>query len=368
MKTFRCTCGNTLHFENYQCFECGRTLGFLPDQGVLSALEERDGLWHALRPAAEAAYRKCRNYAEQDICNWMVPADDDDAYCVSCRLNHIIPDLSDPHNKVLWFRIERAKRRLIYSLLSLGLPIVGRDQDPERGLAFEFLADTTDGAEFTDEISPHERVMTGHRAGLITINIAEADHIAREEMREKMNERYRTLLGHFRHEIGHYYWMLMVNDSEWLAPAREVFGDDRRDYAGALELYYREGPTADWSEYYISPYASVHPWEDWAETWAHYLHMVDTLETAHDFGFSVLGKPVTSPKAVLAADTQYGYGLNVRRATFAMLLEDWAKLTVALTALNRSMGLQDPYPFVLSAGAKRKLAFVHQLIQDSVSD
>ncbi len=369
MKTFRCTCGNTLYFENHLCLECGRALGFLPEHGVLSALEHDGDRWRALHPGTEGVlYHQCRNYAEEDVCNWMVPEDDANAYCLSCRLNHVIPNLSEPHNKILWYRIERAKRRLIYTLLSLGLPIVGRDRDPEHGLAFEFLADNPADSEFSDEAGPRERVMTGHRAGLITINIAEANPGAREEMREKMNEAYRTLLGHFRHEIGHYYWMRLVEDSGWLTPAREVFGDERQDYGAAIERYYRDGPPADWSERFISAYASAHPWEDWAETWAHYLHIVDTLETAHDFGFSMKGKPVTSPREVLDRDVQYGHGLNVRRATFANLLEDWVQLTVALNALNRSMGQSDPYPFVLSPGAAQKLGFVHQLVQDSIAD
>ncbi|MEJ2106027.1 MAG: putative zinc-binding peptidase [Acidiferrobacteraceae bacterium] len=369
MKTFRCTCGNTLQFENYRCLVCGRTLGFLPDHGVLSALEQDQGYWKALNPiASDARYRQCRNYAEENVCNWMVRLEDGNAYCVSCRLNHVIPDLSEPHNKVLWARIERAKRRLVYTLLSLGLPIVGRDADPVRGLAFEFLADTPSDTEFTDEISPQERVMTGHRAGLITINIAEADPGTREDIREKMNEAYRTLLGHFRHEIGHFYWMRLVENTDWIAPARELFGDERQDYAAALARYYQGGPPASWSEHFISPYAASHPWEDWAETWAHYLHIVDTLETAHDFGFSMRGKPVTSPHEVLDREVQYAYGMNVRRATFANLLEDWVQLTVALNSLNRSMGLRDPYPFALSPGAAQKLGFIHQLVQDSVTD
>ena len=369
MKTFRCACGNTLYFENHQCLVCGRTLGFLPEQGVLSALEQKGDSWESLHViAAGLRFRKCRNYEQENVCNWMVSVEDNNAYCLSCRLNHIIPDLSEPHNRTLWYRIECAKRRLMYTLLSLGLPIVGRDVDPVRGLTFEFLADIPADTEFTDEVSPQERVMTGHRAGLITINIAEADPGAREEMREKMKEAYRTLLGHFRHEIGHFYWMRLVENSDWLEPAREVFGDERQDYKAALDRYYRDGPVFDWSTRYISAYASAHPWEDWAETWAHYLHMVDTLETAHDFGFSMRGKPVTSPHEVLDRDAQYAYGTNVRRATFTDLLEDWVRLTAALNALNRSMGLGDPYPFDLPPGASEKLGFIHQLVQDSVGD
>lgn len=170
--------------------------------------------------------------------------------------------------------------RLLYNLFRLRLPVVGRDEDAEFGLCFAFLADPT----------AERRVHTGHENGLITLNVAEADHSAREEMREEMGETYRTLLGHFRHEIGHFYWDRLVARSAWLDRFRQLFGDERQDYAQALARHYAEGAPADWQQRFVSAYASVHPWEDWAESWAHYLHMMDTLETASDFGFVVRGK------------------------------------------------------------------------------
>ncbi len=364
MKTFLCTCGNQLYFENSQCLRCGKTLGFLQDLQLITPVEPHGNeQWHALHSTADKrSYRKCRNYEQASVCNWMIPADEPDIYCGSCRLNQVIPNLSEPNNLTLWHRIEQAKRHLIYTLLELGLPIVDRNEDPQHGLAFEFLADPDPSAEFYDDVGKLSRVMTGHRNGTITINIAEADPSAREEMRVKMNEQYRTLLGHFRHEIGHYYWSKLVQGTQWLDEMRALFGDERTDYEAALERYYAGGPRADWPDNYISAYASAHPSEDWAETWAHYLNMIDTLETAHDLEFMIARRSITHPTDALEKGIQYAFD---PRVTFDILLEDWRNLTVAMNALNRSMGLPDAYPFVWSQTVTDKLRVVHKLIKNS---
>ncbi|KPL27300.1 MAG: hypothetical protein AMJ72_09600 [Acidithiobacillales bacterium SM1_46] len=360
MRNFTCTCGNTLYFENTRCFTCGRVLGFLPETLTLSALEPAGEVdWRALAARGDS-YRQCKNYREENVCNWMVPSDDPHAFCRACRLNQVIPNLSDPRNRVLWARVETAKRRLLYTLMRLGLPLVSRTTDPQRGLAFEFLADPATGLEFADH-SGAQQVLTGHRAGLITINIAEADPSAREGMRERMGEQYRTLLGHFRHESAHYYWDLLIRGTQWEKMFRDQFGDERADYAEALRRYYEELRT-DWQSDFISAYASAHPWEDFAETWAHYLHMVDTLETAHAHGFAVEGRTLRPPVSVDAPRSQRDAALDMALATFDELLGDWIKLTVAMNALNRSMGLDDAYPFTLSPLARAKLRFVHHLI------
>lgn len=368
MKTFQCVCGNTLHFENTGCLACGRTLGFLPDRGVLSALEAAgEGGWRALHPAAGGGlYRMCGNYKDQNVCNWMMPKADTQRFCRACRLNHLIPNLADEKNRVFWYRIELAKRRLLYTLHGLGLPVVGRDEDPEHGLRFEFLADPADSHGFSAEVGQNRRILTGHRAGLITINLAEADSSAREEMREKMNELYRTLLGHFRHEVGHYYWDRLVRETQWLENFRSLFGDERQDYDAALERYYAQGGPADWRQSFVSAYATSHPWEDWAETWAHYLHMVDTLETAHDFGFAIQGRELRPPSATLPEGQQLAAAPQATNVSFAELIDDWGALTVALNAVNRSMGLPDAYPFVLSPRTVEKLRFVHQIIAAAI--
>lgn len=362
MRTSECECGNTLYFENTACLACGRTVGYLPDVRRMSALEASGvGRWRALATGTD--YRMCDNYSRYDVCNWMIPAADDHQLCPACRLNHIIPDLREPDNLTLWYRIEGAKRRLLYTLYALHLPVVGRERDPGGGLAFEFLADEDNGDEFSNELTPRGHVVTGHRGGLITINIMEARHGAREEMREKMNERYRTLLGHFRHESGHYYWDRLVRDTPWVKRYRALFGDERETYDAALGRYYDSGPTPGWESGWISAYASAHPWEDWGETWAHYLHMVDTLETAQDFGFSLEGRRVKA----LAMPMQAAAGYETP-AVFERLLDDWTRLTVALNALNRSMGLPDAYPFAIGGAVLEKLRFVHELVAASARD
>lgn len=350
MKTFRCICGSQIYFDNTLCYRCQRTLGYLPDRRAVHAIEPAgDDTWRLVEDS-DAHYRKCANYEQQDVCNWMIPADDPRPFCHACRLNRTIPDLSIPENILLWFRIEVAKRRLIYTLDGLALPVFDKTVDAERGLAFEFLQDTAgEFDEFTSELDNRQHVLTGHRNGVITINIAEADPHVRERMRERMNEGYRTLLGHFRHEIAHYYWDLLVRNSDWLEPVRALFGDERDDYRSALDTYYANGPIPDWSRTHISAYASAHPWEDWAESWAHYLHMVDTLETAQDYGLAI-------------RDQKIGAGGPIQPDNLDTALEDWSALTAALNALNRSMGLPDAYPFQISPTVAEKLRLVGRII------
>lgn len=349
MKNFRCVCGNVLYFENTQCVACGHAVGYLPDKRVISALEPQAGeTWRALA-ADDALYRMCDNYAHARVCNWMLPADDPQRLCESCRLDRVIPDLSLPHNHTLWYRVESAKRRLLYTLFALRLPVVGEQEDPENGLAFAFLADADATAEFSDK-ADRRRVLTGHGNGLITINIAEADAGVLENERERMQELYRSLLGHFRHESGHYYWDRLVRDSRWLGEFRGLFGDERRDYQQALERYYQTGNHGRWRERHISAYASAHPWEDWAETWAHYLQMIDTLETAEDAGVAIGGRAVRSLS-------------GAPRLAFEEMKEEWVRLTLAMNAMTRSLGLSDPYPFVFSEHATVKLHFVHDVVQ-----
>lgn len=354
MINFTCQCGNTLYFENSLCFSCGKMLGFLPDANVVSALEPVDGnRYRAL--VNDRIYRACRNYHQHQVCNWMVPEAETRELCQSCRLTDIIPNLTEPDNIKLWYRIETAKRRLLYTLKQLRLPIDGRDIDATSGLSFRFMSNDPSTSEFNDEFSPGERIMTGHSTGTITINLDEADPSAREEIREKMNERYRTLLGHFRHESGHYYWDKLVRDTDWIEDYRQVFGDERQDYQAALKSYYRNGPKPNWEQHWISAYASAHPWEDFAETWAHYLHMIDTLDTAHDYGFSVAGQTAVTT----VGDMQYNSGSFT---DLPELMQDWTRLTAALNAMSRSMGLPDVYPFMITEGVKSKLDLIHRLV------
>ena len=352
MKIFSCdVCGHQIYFENTLCVNCKSPLGYLPVLDGMSSLKETDGrVFKALAPKAKGnLYKKCRNFQQENVCNWMVPADDPIEFCLSCRLNEIIPDLSVAENRTYWHQLEMAKRRLVFSLLHLNLPLKNKKENPQKGLAFVFKADEDMAA---DEEST--KVIIGHERGTITINIAEANDAIREKMRLDMNEDYRTLLGHFRHEIGHYYWFLLIDGNpRLLARFREVFGNEQEDYPKALNQYYSQGPKPDWAGRYICAYASAHPWEDWAESWAHYLHMFDALETAHNWGLII----------------KYKSGKELNLIQFKEMLHDfeamknqWGYLCAALNSLNRSMGMRDVYPFVWTEAIIKKLRFIHQVI------
>ncbi len=329
MKLFSCDrCHQTLYFENSRCVQCDARLAYHPAEARLAELAPGE--------------RLCLNGVERDACNWLALLDSD--YCESCALSEWIPDLSDPANERAWRRIEAAKRRLLYTLHALKLPVESRTARPDGGIAFHFLKGT--------DAAP---VMTGHDAGVITLNIDEADSAFRENMREKMGEGYRTVLGHLRHEIGHYYWDRLVAGSRWLAPFRQKFGDERASYEDAIARHYSKGPPADWADTHISAYASMHPWEDWAETWAHYLHMVDTLETARSHGLMVREPAGDRAGARVATD-------RLAFSDFESLSSGWNAVTLALNSLNRSMGVEDAYPFVLSPTVLEKLRFVHELV------
>jgi len=110
----------------------------------------------------------------------------------------------------------------------------------------------------------------------------------------------------------------------------------------------------------VSAYASAHPWEDWAETWAHYLHMIDTLETAATCGVSL--KPNRRDEPALARVPE----AVTANSSFDGLLASWFPVTYLLNNLNRGMGLADAYPFVLAPPAIEKLRFVHDLVADAV--
>jgi hypothetical protein len=356
MKTYTCICGQLLFFENIGCVSCKREVGFLQDLICASSLDPtNDGLFS---PTAEEVksrlYKKCLNYTQAGVCNWMIPVDgSNESFCVSCRLDTMIPDQTIPQNVLLWGLTEAAKRRLIYSSLRLKLPLANRVDDPEGGLGFRFLADVTKPDGTIDH------VITEHDHGLITLNIAEADDAAREKIRLGMKEPYRTLLGHFRHETGHYYWDRLVDNTEFLEPFRTVFGDERLSYEDAMKQYYSSGAPANWQENYISVYATMHPWEDWAESWAHYLHIQDTLEVAVDFG--LVGKRIKIDPKGNAEGTQ----ASLKAKPFDQVLEAWAELTIALNSINRSMGLRDLYPFVLSQPVVDKLYFISEVIAGS---
>ncbi len=337
MKNFRCHCGQQIFFENTFCNNCQRTLGYEPHlQQLLSLDQIGKNLWQIAGTLMRSQeYRLCQNYHQYHVCNWLTDTKED--FCLSCRLTQTIPNLSIPQNMSRWAALENAKRRLIHTLLSLHLPVISKQQDMMNGLSFVFLEDQ----RFNPNVA-EEHVLTGHVNGTITINLSETDSVNLEAARQAMNESYRTLLGHFRHESGHYYWDLLIKYSNYLSEFRTYFGDENLDYSTALQNYYNMQSTQyDWQQQYISAYAQSHPLEDWAESWAHYLHMVDTLDTAHTFN-------LTSSKLITN--------------DFDSWLQEWIRLSIVMNSLNRSMGLPDAYPFVLSAKVIEKLRFIHRII------
>ena len=336
-----------MFFENVLCENCGGMLGYQPEHRAITTFEAAgSGLWRSLNPVnAGRLFKQCFNYAHEEVCNWMLPVESPEDLCASCQLTHSIPSLSG-QNRLYWRRLEAAKRRLLYSLMELKIAPVSKHKSPQTGLAFEFLQDL-----------PTRRVMTGHDNGLITLNIAEADPAFREKVREEMHEPYRTLLGHFRHESGHYYFDRLIAGSKWIEPYRALFGDERADYGASLQRHYENGPPDDWKQHYISSYASSHSWEDWAETWAHYLHMIDTLGTAFACGMTLRPRHKDEPQLILEEQP-------LKVASFPDLIADWFALTYVLNSLNRSVGMPDAYPFALSPSVQRKLEFIHAVILD----
>jgi hypothetical protein len=335
LRAFACPrCGNLVFFENNACLRCGVALGFDPDVRELVVAE---------------GHQRCGN-AENLGCNWLVETTATPGErCRACRLTRTIPGRGEEHVAAL-ADVEGAKRRLVFQLDEIGLPIVDRIEPDGPGLAFDLLS---------SRIGP---VTTGHEDGVITIDLAESDHAHRESLRHELGEPYRTVLGHLRHEIGHYYWPLLVGDDSVLARTRDCFGDERLDYGEALARHYADGPPGDWAATHVSAYATMHPWEDWAETFAHYLHVLDTLQTAAAFGMLVTGPaavagPIGDPSLVAVPNPDLNHG------DFDAIVGEWLPLTYALNAVNRSMGRDDLYPFVLPPAVIDKLAFVHELVR-----
>jgi hypothetical protein len=353
VRLFECqACSNVLYFENRSCERCGHALAYLADAATLSALEP-DGAetWRPL-VAPERLGRLCDN-ARHLACNWLVPDGAGTPFCRACRHNGTIPNVSDPPQLLAWQQIEAAKHRLFYQLLRWNLPLRTRAEDPEHGLLFHFLSDPPENAG--------PRVLTGHDNGVITIALVEADDVERERRRAAMGEPYRTLIGHFRHEVGHHYWDVLVRDQGKLEACRAMFGDDSADYGEALQRHYAEGAPANWQERFVSAYATTHPWEDFAETWAHYLHIVDTLEMASAFGLQI--HPAVKASAAMSARIDFD---PYAAETVAPIMAAWFPFVFAMNGVNRAMGNRDLYPFVLPPPVIAKLGFIHDLVHGRV--
>ena len=351
MKFYTCVCDNTLFFENTRCVSCEREVGWCPACRAIRALEPADGgRYRCTEPSCAAWLVKCANYTQEDVCNRCVEASgaepDRPQYCDYCRFNATIPDLSVPGNKEKWARIEAAKRRLFYILDVLGLPYGTAAEGFAPPLSFDFKGDGVPKAGLWRTMGDEERVYTGHAGGKITINIREADDAEREKLRVDLGEAQRTLIGHFRHEIGHYFWELLIRgrrEDEF----KRIFGDfENPSYDDALERHYRDGPPADWQTRFVSAYATMHPWEDWAETFAHYLDMASVLETAANI-------KLIPPVAWDDFDTMLAY---------------FRRLGIVVNELNRTMGLIDFVPEVITEAVEGKLRAVHAIVRAAADE
>jgi hypothetical protein len=334
VRPFACdTCQSLLFFENFRCVTCGSLQAFDRARADLVVLDE---------PA-----RRCSNH-DIAVCNWLADPSSPDGLCGSCALTRTRPADGDVAGLAAFAATESAKRRLIYQLDQLGLPTTPRSQHPDNGLAFDLLS--SDAAPVT----------TGHADGIVTIDLAEGSDPHREAMRVQLAEPYRTLLGHMRHEVGHWYWTVLVDGTQQLDRFRALFGDERADYADALAQHYATGDDRAWADTHVSNYAASHPWEDWAETFAHYLHIRDTMQTAQAWGLHVTGPD-------LALNVAHGAQLAVEPTddadSFDELARAWVALTFALNAVNRSMGHDALYPFALPPPVLEKLRFVHSLVR-----
>jgi len=343
MKVFQCgNCDYPLFFENKECENCGHLSGYRDLDRQMLTFNPLGSSLTSDREQLE--YKYCKN-EEYDVCNWLVPKDSLQDFCRACQLNRTIPNLSDKKNFPKWKNLEIAKHRLIYQLQKVGLDLPSKMTNAE-GLCFDFI-----------KKNKNPNIMTGHSNGVITILLREADAVLREQAKQDMQERYRTLIGHLRHEVGHYFWeQLIYKEQDILQKFRNIFGNEETNYGDALKTYYKNGAQDNWRDSYISKYATSHPWEDWAETWAHYLHVMDMVETAHFFGLEVNSKEISADMKIASSFDPY----TVK--DFETIISTCVPLSFAVNSINRAMGIPDVYPFVITPAVVNKMKFIHQLL------
>lgn len=324
-------CRGPLWLESLECEACALPVGFNPDTRRAVDLAE---------PSRRACASRTRG------CPWTLPADSPHAECWACRLTRTRPDPDDAAAMAKLAVTEVSKRRLLIGLADLGLPITPRWL-VEGGLAFDLRASTDT-----------ERVTIGHASGVITIDLKESLDDHRERLRLNLGEPYRTMLGHFRHEVGHYYqWQLVERPGgALLEECRALFGDERSSYAEAIKRHYRDGAPAGWAQSHISSYATMHPWEDFAETFAHYQHILATLAITANGGLRMEQARQPALPSDVVPRTDY------RDASMSEVLADWRWVAHLLNRANHAMGKGDLYPFAIPAPVAEKLAFVHRVV------
>jgi hypothetical protein len=379
MKTFKCDCKahQILFFESSLCVACERVVGLDDkfDKVEPYDLDETSGQYFKAEDPV-VRYQKCDNHVDYKTCtgmvnlNTFVPVEgEEEVLCFACRFNETIPDLSIIEHIPLWKKMEVAKRRALYTLKAMKLPLETIAQNPKSGLSFDFTTDRDVNDHFASTLKNQQAVLTGHDSGHITINLAEADDVARSHAKLAMGEKYRTLLGHFRHELGHYYFdKLIAGSPQKHALCKQYFGDDELSYKNAMDKHYKEGAPENWRDAYISEYATMHAYEDWAETWSHYMHIMDTLETAKNFSItgSTIGNAEETEEVEDLTLPQDAYFFSAQ-TSITNILDTWMDFSIILNSLNRSMGMSDAYPFVLTQPVRTKLAFIHYAIHDRLN-
>jgi hypothetical protein len=337
VRDFACEhCDSTVHFETSTCPVCSSLLGYLPEERAIRQL---------LPAAADTSYRiaghatehwRCLNAAWG--CNWVLPAAVGATWCRSCALTRGRPDDARPAAIAAWALAEASKRRLVHQLDRLALPVQGRSAAAPDGLVFDLV------------YLPGERGLTGHLDGVVTLDLAEADPVHRDALRRQLGEPFRTFLGTLRHEVGHHYWRSLIGQVDNVGRFRSLFGDERTDYGEALRHHYGNAAAAWDEQHFVTRYAQSHPHEDWAETFAHYLHIVDLVDTAAAHGLVDIG-------------TGGGDALPVPAdATIAQILELWRPIARALDDLADAVGSPHVYPVAPAAAVVDKLAFVHAVV------
>lgn len=330
-------CSGLLYLEDLRCDSCGAEVAYHALSGTMVAINGSDlhvanRLWHL-----------CIN--RDRGCNWLSDGDSSTGQCFGCRIIRTRPNDADLEALNRLADASQSERRLLVQLNSLGLPVDPYFED-DGGLGFDLLS------------SEHQQVTTGHENGIVTIDLAETSDAYRERLRVQLGEPYRTMLGHFRHEVGHYYEWVLVEQTGWITECRELFGDERASYSAAIDRHYSNGAPEGWHDSFISEYATMHPWEDFAECFAHYLHITDTLSTAASAGMELVPGRDVLPALPLAVSPRSRYGAD----DFDALMDDWQWVSAFFNRINRSMGEADLYPFTISQQVADKLRFVHRVL------
>jgi hypothetical protein len=327
MRLLSCpVCQQQVYFDNTVCLNCSSEVAFAPD--LLQMV------------AVGGSHRNCVQRLTPEACNWAIEPTDPIERCRSCRLTGADSVVGAD---ALRARAEAAKRRVLYTLLQLGVPFAPKFADDDmKGLRFVWTLP-----------DPGTPIFTGHKDGTIVLNLNEADDAHREATRVSFGEPQRTVLGHLRHELSHFLFQRFVDGWPELTTFRDIFGDERADYTAALQQHYEQGPRADWQQFFVSAYASSHPWEDWAETCAHYLLMVEAVDTAAAWGLqlSLAGGEHVHPDRTAAT-------APVER----LVIDHWLPMARFLNAMSRSLGLPDSYPYLLPPPVLGKLRFVQEML------